>query len=52
MWLDPRDNTEGGNGEVDDMHHHIKEYSKFAYLEGTVYFNLFITRFVIIRLWI
>ena len=34
MWLDPREKPEGGNGELDSIHAHIKEYSRFAYLEG------------------
>ena len=35
MWLDPRENGKGDDGHnIDKMHAHIKEYSKFAYLEG------------------
>ena len=40
VWLDPRDKGKGNSRDTDKMHAHIKEYSKFAYLEG----NDFVSR--------
>lgn len=57
VWLDPRDSTEGANGDTDNVHAHIKEYSKFAYLEGQEYrmYNTydvhFYASFALIMLW-